>query len=65
LATTPIPASTEDLARKSEAFHSTKQLGLGLSVSRNILQKHDGGLDVQSEVGRGTTFTVWLSAEGA
>jgi signal transduction histidine kinase len=63
LATTPIPASTEDLARKSEAFHSTKQLGL--SVSRNILQKHDGGLDVQSEMGRGTTFTVWLSAEGA
>jgi signal transduction histidine kinase len=33
-------------------------------VSRNILQEHGGRIDVQSEVGQGATFTVWLPVEG-
>jgi len=52
----------EELGRLFEAFHTTKQqgLGLGLHVSRNIVHEHGGRIDVQSEVGQGTTFTVWL-----
>jgi PAS domain S-box-containing protein len=55
----------DEVERLFEAFHSTKDLGLGLGlyVSRNIVQEHGGRIDVQSEVGQGTTFTVWLPAQ--
>ncbi len=45
-------------------FHSTKQsgLGIGLFQSRQIVQAHGGRIDVESAVGVGTTFTVWLPA---
>jgi signal transduction histidine kinase len=35
-------------------------LGLGLHVSRNIVEEHGGHIDVASQLGHGTTFTVWL-----
>jgi two-component system OmpR family sensor kinase len=34
--------------------------GLGLAIAYWIVQAHAGRIDVQSELGRGTTFTVWL-----
>jgi heavy metal sensor kinase len=34
--------------------------GLGLSLSKWIVDRHDGRIDVQSEPGHGSTFTVWL-----
>ncbi|MDK2928067.1 MAG: hypothetical protein PWR31_1758 [Bacillota bacterium] len=34
--------------------------GLGLAIARWIVTAHGGRIDVQSQVGRGTTFTVWL-----
>ncbi|HEY4723330.1 MAG TPA: HAMP domain-containing sensor histidine kinase, partial [Anaerolineae bacterium] len=34
--------------------------GLGLSIAHWIVQAHSGQIDVQSEMGKGTTFTVWL-----
>lgn len=34
--------------------------GLGLSISYNIIEKHGGRLEVESEVGKGTTFSVKL-----
>lgn len=36
--------------------------GLGLSIARWIVQAHGGRIEASSEVGMGTTFTVWLPA---
>ena len=43
-------------------FQSTKKrgLGIGLFQSRAIVHAHGGGMDVESEPGRGTTFLVSL-----
>jgi len=52
--------SPEILAKVSEPFFTTKPSGsgLGLSVSYTIIREHGGTVDVQSEPGRGTTFTL-------
>ena len=54
----------EDLPRIFEPFFSTKKngTGLGLAISYGIVQHHHGEIQVQSQVGEGTTFTVWLPA---
>jgi two-component system, NtrC family, sensor kinase len=52
-----------NLAKVFDPFFSTKEnkgTGLGLSVSYGILQEHGGSIEVQSEVGDGTTFTIKL-----
>jgi len=50
------------LARAFEPFYSTKfpGRGLGLPVVLGVIRGHGGGLDVESEVGRGTTVRVYL-----
>lgn len=37
--------------------------GLGLSLSYRIVQKHHGRLEMQNEIGKGTTFRVWLPVQ--
>jgi signal transduction histidine kinase len=59
---------TEDQRRRVfDPFFTTKSqgreaggTGLGLSVSYAIIDRHGGGIDVKSEPGKGSTFTVQL-----
>jgi len=49
-----------------EPFQTTKEdkgVGLGLAISRTIVERHHGTINVVSEVGRGTTFTMMFPAE--
>jgi len=57
----------EDLDKLFEPFFTKKDpsqaTGLGLSVSLGIIQRHGGTIRVQSEVGKGTRFFIWLPIE--
>ncbi|MGF6777857.1 phosphate regulon sensor histidine kinase PhoR [Paraburkholderia sp. GAS334] len=63
-----IPAA--DIPRLTERFYrvdrsrsrDTGGTGLGLAIVKHVLQRHDAQLEVKSEVGRGSTFTVRFPA---
>lgn len=54
----------KDRSRLFEPFFTTKEVsagtGLGLAICYSIIQKHEGTIEVESEVGKGSTFTVKL-----
>ncbi|MGC9335836.1 MAG: sensor histidine kinase, partial [Anaerolineae bacterium] len=54
----------DDLEYIFDAFFSTKAegLGLGLYVTRRIVEEHRGRVTAESKLGEGTTFTVWFPA---
>jgi two-component system NtrC family sensor kinase len=53
-----------DLTRVFEPFYSTKErgTGLGLAFTRQVVEEHGGRIRCESELGRGTTFTIELPA---
>jgi len=52
----------EQINRIFEPFYTTKKKGsgLGLMIVQRIVRAHDGKIELESHVGRGTTFRIWL-----
>ncbi len=62
---TGIGISKEDVTRIFDPFYTTKErgTGLGLAVSYDIIKKMNGTLSVESEVGKGSTFTITIPSK--
>lgn len=58
----------EHLTKIYDPFFTTKEVGkgtgLGLNLTYNMVQAHGGRIEVQSKVGEGTTFDIWLPISG-
>ena len=52
----------EQISRIFEPFYTTKKkgTGLGLMIVQRIVSAHNGRIELESNVGRGTTFRIWL-----
>jgi PAS domain S-box-containing protein len=67
VADTGVGIASEDLEKIFEPFFTKKKLGrsgsgLGMAVVWGTVKDHQGFVDVQSSVGKGTTFTIFLPA---
>jgi two-component system sensor histidine kinase HydH len=57
---------TNELAKIFEPFYTTKPqgTGLGLAIVKSIVDRHDGDIRIESQIGAGTTVTVSLPSGG-
>ncbi|HZG00049.1 MAG TPA: ATP-binding protein, partial [Chitinophagales bacterium] len=60
-----VGISKDNIARLFEPYFTSKStgMGLGLATTHNIIKSHNGSIDVGSEPGRGTRFTIHLGSE--
>ena len=54
----------DQLERIFEVYFTSKSAGtgLGLPIAQQIVEKHEGKIEVESTLGLGTIFTIWLPA---
>jgi PAS domain S-box-containing protein len=59
-----IGISADNIERIFDPYYTTKQhgSGLGLAITHSIVKKHDGQINVESQIGTGTTFRIYLPA---
>ncbi len=57
-----VPHIFERFYRSGEAKRMTEGTGLGLSITKEIVEKHGGYIVVESTLGEGSRFTVYLPA---
>jgi signal transduction histidine kinase len=64
IADTGAGIAAEALSNIFDPFFTTKDsgTGLGLAITHDIIQRHQGRIEVDSQLGQGTTFRVWFPA---
>jgi len=60
-----IPEETLDKIFEPLFTTRAKGIGLGLAVSKSLVDRHGGHIEVKSKVGKGTTFNVKLPLKAA
>lgn len=57
-----LPFVFERFFRVEKKVHTIKGTGLGLTIVKRIIEKHNGRLTVESEIGHGSNFSIFLPA---
>jgi PAS domain S-box-containing protein len=64
---TGVGIPKENISKIFDPFFTTKEVGkgtgLGMNIVYNIIKKHNGTIDVESEVGKGTTFIIKIPVD--
>jgi len=62
---TGMGIAEENMGKLFEPLFTTKSkgIGLGLAISKNFVEAHGGTIEVQSEIEKGTTFTIKLPSD--
>ena len=63
IASAELPHVTEPFRQSPGTAAQYGGTGLGLSITKHLVEMHQGRLEIESAPGKGTTATVWLSAE--
>ncbi len=62
---TGLGIAPDIMANVFDPFFTTKEsgTGLGLTITYDIIQRHKGRVEIESEAGKGTLFNIWLPVE--